>query len=119
VELVRDVLDKQIVGKDDVKIGKVDGLIVALRKGRPPRVVALELGTATLAYRIGMPLGRWVERIERRLGITGDRVRIRFEHVVRSGIDVEVDIDAKKTAALKLEDWLRNHVIGRIPGSQR
>jgi hypothetical protein len=120
VQLVRDVLDKQILDKEDVKIGKVDGLIIALRKGRPPRVIALELGTATAVYRIGARLGRWVERLERRLGIaTGDRVRIRFEHVVRTGIDVEIDIDGRKAGALKWEDWLRDHVIGPIPGSRR
>jgi hypothetical protein len=120
VELVRDVLDKQIEDKDNVKIGKVDGLIVALRKGRAPRVVALELGTATVAARISPRLGRWVERLEATLGITkGERVRILFEHVTRTGIDVEIDIEGKRTGALEWEDWLRDHVIGPIPGSKR
>jgi Fe2+ transport system protein FeoA len=120
VELVRDVLDKQIEDKKNVKIGKVDGIIIALRKGRAPRVIALELGTATVATRISRGLGRLVERLEEKLGITkGERVRILFEHVTRTGIDVEVDIDGKHTGALKWEDWLRDHVIGPIPGSRR
>jgi hypothetical protein len=120
VDLIRDVLDKQIIDKERVKIGKVDGLIIALRKGRPPRVAALELGVATVTHRISRRLGRWVECLEHRLGITtGERVRIRFEHVTRTGIDVQVDVDARKTGALKWEDWLRDHVIGPIPGSQR
>jgi hypothetical protein len=120
VELVRDVLDKQIEDKEKVKVGKVDGIIVALRKGRAPRVIALELGTVTAVTRISRGLGRWVERMEERLGITkGERVRILFEHVTRTGIDVELDIDARRTGALKWEDWLRDHVIGAIPGSRR
>ena len=118
--MVRDVLDKQIEDSNKVKIGKVDGLIVALRKGRAPRVIALELGTATAAARISPRLGRWVERLATTLGITkGDRVRILFEHVSRTGIDVEIDIDGKRTGALRWEDWLRDHVIGPIPGAKR
>jgi hypothetical protein len=120
MELVRDVLDKQIEDKNKVKIGKVDGLIIALRKGRAPRVIALELGVVTIANRISLRLGRWVERLEHRLGIAKtEPVRILFEHVTKTGIDVEVDIDGNRTGALRWEDWLRDHVIGPIPGSRR
>jgi hypothetical protein len=120
MELVRDVLDNQVHDANDCKIGKVDGIVVVLRKGRAPRVIALELGTMTLAYRIHRRLGDCVARLERRMGITkSDPVRIQFEHVVKTGIDVKVDIDGKRTGALEWEDWLRRNVIGRIPGSQR
>ena len=120
MELVRDVLDKQIIDKNQAKVGKVDGIVVTLRKGRPPRLIALELGVATSAYRLSTRLGRWIEHLEKSLGIMhSDRVRILFEHVTRTGIDVEVDIDGKRTGALKWEDWLREHVIGAIPGSRR
>jgi len=120
VELVRDVLDKQILDQQKVKVGKVDGLVIALRKGRAPRVIALELGVVTTTSRIHRGLGRWVASIERRLGIAkSEPARILFEHVTHTGIDVEIDIDAKRTGALKWEDWLRDHVIGPIPGSQR
>jgi hypothetical protein len=120
MELVRDVLDKQIHDEADCKAGKVDGIVMVLRKGRPPRVVALELGVVTLACRLHRVVGEWVARVERRLGITSSEpVRIRFEHVTKTGIDVMVDIDAKKTGALVWEDWLKDHVIGRIPGARR
>ena len=120
MELVRDVLDKQIHDGEDCKIGKVDGIVVVLRKGRAPRVTALELGIVTLAYRLHRGLGEWVARFERKLGITkSEPVRILFEHVVKTGIDINVSIDGKRAGALKWEDWLRTHVIGRIPGSQR
>jgi hypothetical protein len=120
MELVRDVLDNQVHDANDCKIGKVDGIVVVLRKGRAPRVVALELGMVTLAHRIHRGLGDWLERLERRLGITkSEPVRILFEHLVETGIDVKVDIDGKRTGALKWEDWLRKNVIDRIPGSRR
>jgi sporulation protein YlmC with PRC-barrel domain len=120
MEMVRDVLDKQIHDQEDRKVGKVDGIVLALRKGRPARVIALELGVSTFAHRVHGRFGAWIERIERKLGIAeSDPVRIRFEHVVKTGIDVAVDIDAKRTGAHVWEDWLRDHVIGRIPGAQR
>lgn len=120
MELIRDVLDKQIHDPQDCKIGKVDGIVIALRKGRPPRIIALELGVATLARRIHRGLGDWIARMERRRGMTKNEVvRIRFEHVVTTGIDVTVNVEAKRTGALKWEDWLKDHVIGHIPGSRR
>jgi sporulation protein YlmC with PRC-barrel domain len=120
MELVRDVLDNQIHDEDGSKVGKVDGIVIVLRKGRAPRVVALELGVVTVAARINSALGRWVNRLEQRWGITaGDPVRILFEHVVTVGIDVTVDVAASRTGAWRWEQWLRDHVINRVPGSQR
>ena len=120
MEMVRDVLDNQIHDKHKCKVGKVDGIVIVLRKGRPPRVIALELGVVTVAHRIHRGFGAWVARLERRLGITAaEPVRILFEHVVKTGIDVDVDIEGSRTGALKWEDWLASHVIARIPGSRR
>lgn len=120
MELVRNVLDKQIHDEAGCRIGKVDGIIVALRKGRAPRVVGLELGVATLAGRIHAGFGDWLYRLERRWGIAnGEPVRIRFEHVVKTGIDVTVDVAAARTGALKWEDWLRDRIISRIPGGRQ
>jgi sporulation protein YlmC with PRC-barrel domain len=120
MELVRNVLDKQIHDNEGCKVGKVDGIVVVLRKGRAPRVLALELGVVTLADRVHRRFGDWVYRIERWLGIAGSEpARIRFEHVVKTGIDVTVNIAARRTGALKWEDWLRDHIVARIPGSRR
>ena len=44
--------------------------------------------------------------------------RIAFEHVVRSGIDVDVDIDAKKTNAFAWETWLRRNFVEKLPGGK-
>ena len=40
--LVRDVLDKQIYDVNGQKLGKVDGITLLRRVGRPPRVLSLE-----------------------------------------------------------------------------
>lgn len=120
MELVRDVLDKQIHDESGCKIGKVDGIVVALRKGRAPRVVGLELGVTTLAGRIHAGFGDWVYRVARRWGIAnGKPVRIPFEHVVKTGIDVTVNVAAARTGALWWEDWLRDRIVRRIPGGRQ
>lgn len=120
MELVRNVLDKQVLDEEGCRIGKVDGIVVALRKGRAPRVIALELGVATLAGRIQAGFGDWVYRIEQRWGLTNSEpARIRFEHIVKTGIDVTVNIAVRRTGALKWENWLRDRIVSRIPGSQR
>ena len=71
--LVAEVLDKQIVDAKKNKLGKVDGLVIVLREGRPPRVAYIECGAAVLARR----LGRWCERLalalNRRFGVRDER----------------------------------------------
>lgn len=120
IAVARDVLDKQIFDVNKVKVGKVDGLIVAVRANRPPRLIALELSSAAAWRRVHPKLGDWLERIQRRLwGEAADPVRIRFEHVVGWGIDVDVNIDATRTKAFAVESWLKKHVVQRLPGGRK
>jgi hypothetical protein len=118
--LVRDVLDKQVFDANNVKVGKVDGLILMLRTNRPPRVAMLELSMATAWRRVHPAIGRLIERLAQWLGPgNASPTHIRFEHVTETGIDVHVDIDAKHTTAFDWENWLKSHVISRIPGGRR
>jgi sporulation protein YlmC with PRC-barrel domain len=119
MNLVRDVLDKQVVDREQVKIGKVDGIVVELRAGKPPRVAFVELGSVTLARRLGPWLERWVSSISARLG--GDKYqepyRIPWDKVRDVGFDVEFDLDVRETSIFNWQDWLRDHLICRIPGA--
>jgi hypothetical protein len=120
VPLVRDVLDKQVVDVKECKVGKVDGIVLALRTHRPPRVIAIEMDQATLWRRVHGTLGDWVDRLQKKFepGRFGP-TRILFGHVISGGIDVHLDIDCSHTHALLWERWLGKHVIGRIPGGRR
>ncbi len=40
------------IKRDPRKMGKVDGLIMVLRKDQPPRLAYIELGMSTLAHRL-------------------------------------------------------------------
>jgi sporulation protein YlmC with PRC-barrel domain len=117
VDIVRDVLDNQIVDRNQRKMGKVDGIILELREGQPPRLAYLETGATTLAQRLHPRLARWVAAIERRWGAkNSEPYRIPWSKICNIGIDVEVDVEAEQTSALAYEQWLREHVIKRIPG---
>jgi hypothetical protein len=117
IALVRDVLDKQIYDINKLRVGKVDGVVLQQRQGRPPRVLAIESDLPTAWRRVSTRAGGWLDRLQRWIApdIAGP-TRILIEHVVKTGIDVSVDIDAKKTNAFVWEDWLRKAVVERIPG---
>jgi hypothetical protein len=120
IPLVRDVLDKQILDANKCKVAKVDGIILALRQNRAPRVIALEMGQATAWRRVHRRIGDFAEWLRAKFE-PGQGVvpRILFEHVVSTGIDVHVDIDGKRSRALLWEDWLEERVIAKIPGGRR
>ncbi|TIQ37057.1 MAG: hypothetical protein E5X48_06670 [Mesorhizobium sp.] len=119
MQLLRDILDKQVVDREQIKIGKVDGLVAELREGKPPRVIAVELGAIALTRRLGASPGRWTARLAARL--RGKRQarphRIAWSKVRDIGVDIEFDIDVRRTKILAWQNWLRTHIVGRIPGA--
>src|SRR5688500_20179025 len=99
MELMRDVLDSQILDRKKRPMGKVDGLIIAIRKQKPPRVAWIEVGPAALWRRVHPRLAHWVESLERRLNIRQEpRERIPWEQVRRVGIEQHVDIAGEAPA---------------------
>ena len=116
MHLVRDLLDNQVRDRRHRRMGKVDGIVLVLRQGRPPRVAAIELGMSTLLGRINHRLGRFAARLERRWGITdGEPDRIPLNEIESIGIDVKVKVDARRTGVYDWERWLRRVLIERIP----
>ena len=120
LSLVRDVLDKQVFDAGGQKLGKVDGIVLKVRANRPLRVAAVEIDPKTAWRRIHPALGRWIDRLQRRLEPKGaEATRIPFEQVVRTGIDVHVSIDGRRTNAYVWETWLKRRFVDRIPGGNR
>jgi hypothetical protein len=116
MHLVRDLLDNQVCDAQNRKMGKVDGIVLVLRQGRPPRVAAIELGMSTLLCRISDRLGRFAARLEQRWGITdGEPVRIPMAKIKRVGLDVRAEIDADTTTVYDWEHWIARVLIQRIP----
>lgn len=116
MELVRDLLDKQLVDRNGVNTGRVDGIVVELREDGPPRLVALEAGPAVLAYRVGPRMGRWVTWLVRRFSRNHDaeRCRIPWSQVVSVDLDVVIDIDVNATPLLAWQRWIARRLV-RLP----
>ena len=118
MDLLLDVLDQQLLDKHDQKSGKVDGIAIELREGKPPRVAYLELGTDPLARRISPRLERWLHALRARMGRKVEPFRVPWSKVKKVHLTVDADVDGAEEPAYHVERWLAEHVIGPIPGSQ-
>ena len=118
MDLMRDCLDKQLDDRAKRRMGRVDGIILELETGRPPRVAYVEVGVTTLMNRLSRRLGNRTGRLMKRFGITPDPYRIPWGKLMVGLNQVIVDVEAEKTPALEWELWLRKNVIGRIPGAK-
>ena len=69
LEIVRDILDQQVVDRDGEEMGRVDGLRLEIREGKAPRIHSIEMGGVALARRVHPGLETWVDGWRRRFGI--------------------------------------------------
>jgi len=113
LDLVRDVLDKQLLDREARPFGKVDGIVLEIRTDAPPRVVALEVGVPTRLARLPAWLSRWMGRFTRHAEVT----RIPKQAVLAVANDIRVDIDATRTPAWRLERRLAR-MFARLPGGR-
>ena len=118
LDLIKDVLDNQLVDLHGRRMGKADGIIVELRKDKPPKVAYIEVGGPTLAARLHPRLGEWATDLAKRFGPGAETYRIPWSRLKSVGIDIVVLVDAEKTPVLAFEQWLREHVVSRIPGGK-
>jgi len=119
MNLARDILDKQLVDKNQVKMGKVDGLVLTLQRGRPPVVSSIEIGGITLARRVGRRTERLIRLLKRRWGSPRSQqpYRVPWRQVQDIGVNIELALDVRETTVGDWQNWLRDKVIKRIPGS--
>lgn len=116
-----DLLDRQIIDKDDLPLGNVDDLELAIAEDGTMRVSSLLVGAQAWGRRVGGALGRAITgtaiRLQRRR--PPGPIRIPFELVDRRGPSAAVKLTVSRDllAEPELETWLREHIIVRIPGS--
>lgn len=119
MELVHDILDKQLIDPSHDPIGRADGIVLLLSDGHPPRLAYIEAGSTVLARRLHPRFGRWLRALAFRYGLRrGVPTRIPWRKVKKIGIEVECDVKADDTNALAWEHWLREHVVSHIPFSK-
>lgn len=118
MQVVRDVLDKAVVDRNGRAMGRVDGIVLALREGQPPRLDAILIGPAALGDRLQPRLGRWVRAIEAHFGIRAGRpVRVDFADVVTVERKVKVSLAIGETDAEVVEQRLRRW-LAKLPGGR-
>lgn len=114
--LVSEILDNQLVDRDKLNLGKIDGIAIHVAHGKQPRVTHLESGALILARRLGPRWERFVAFMTRHFGVRKNPIfRVPWSKVTKTGIDIHIDIDGVKSDAFAWEHWLDNHLIGRLP----
>ena len=118
MDLVRDVLDKKLIDREDCDMGRVSGLLMHVSEKGQPRVTHILIGGPTLWMRLHPGFGRMSKRFAKMWGPKRDEpVKIPWSRVETVGRDVKLDVEAKETGALDWELWVARHIIERIPGS--
>jgi hypothetical protein len=114
------VLDRQIIDKDGRPAGRVDDVELTWEEGGgAPVMSALLTDSAALGPRISGRAGRVWRSVMRRLRPRWrEPARIAAEDVTGFSPTTHLSTAAPEQVHL-VEHWLRDHVIGRIPGARR
>ncbi|UDY37471.1 hypothetical protein [Dermatobacter hominis] len=115
------LLDRQIVDRDDLMAGKVDDVELTVDEDGAALVAALISGPGVLAGRLGhRRYGRWRERMESTLEPPGERMtRIPMVDVRRVDSAIHLSIGRDRLASMGTEHWVRDHVICHLPAAGR
>jgi sporulation protein YlmC with PRC-barrel domain len=117
MDLVRDVLDKKLVDREDCEMGRVSGLLMHVGENTQPRVTHILIGGETLWTRVHPFFGRMSKSLARIWGPKRhEPVKIPWSRVETVGRDVKLDVEGKETGALDWELWVAKHIIEHIPG---
>jgi sporulation protein YlmC with PRC-barrel domain len=114
------LLDRQVVDRDGGLICKVDDVELTATDDGGYVVTALLAGPLALGPRLPGRLGRWTVALAKRWSTDPEPAprRIPFERVTELGSAVVLDRSRDQLGIAPLEDWVRTHVIDRIPGSR-
>ena len=103
LDLVRDLLDKQVVDRDGVLMGKADGIVLECPASGPPHAVGIEIGVTTFANRLHPRLASWLGWLARRMGVDTAPTRLPLAALRRVSARLEFDVEARRTGAMRWE----------------
>jgi hypothetical protein len=118
--LGRHLLDHQIIGIHGNPVGKVDDLELQTQSEMTsPSVTALHTGQVAYGARFSGRFGAWITTTAQRLRSSVEREPRRLDASLIRSIThtVTLNVPAAEVPAAELETWLKEHFIGRIPGS--
>ena len=118
MDVIRDVLDKNVVDRNGREMGRADGILLELEGRHPPRLEAILIGPTALGSRLHEGLGRLVSACERRLNIDRDRpARIDFSDIDEFDRRIHLRLTIGETGVGAIEQRLRGWLT-KLPGSQ-
>lgn len=117
MHLIRDVLDKKLVDREECDMGRVSGLVIQYGENTQPHITHILIGGPTLWARIHPGLGNLSTKLSQVWGPKKkEHTKIPWSRVETVGQDIKVDIEAKDSGALDWEIWIARHIIERLPG---
>jgi sporulation protein YlmC with PRC-barrel domain len=111
MDVVSDLLDAPVLDHQGREMGRVDGIEIDARAGRPPRLTTVLIGPSVLGSRLHPAVGRWVGAIGVALGLDEGRpIRIDAGSLDPEG-DMKTSLSLATSAAGAVEQrargWLR------------
>ncbi|RIV37720.1 hypothetical protein [Micromonospora radicis] len=121
IQVSRQLLDRQLVDVDGRLVGKVDDVEFALDADGVPYLRTLLTGPGALGLRVGGRIGRMLVLTAERFVTDRPMVPLRIPYGLVDRVDsaVWLRIRAEQLPTSPVEEWLRRHLIGRIPGAGR
>jgi hypothetical protein len=119
MDLVGQCLDKLVVDREGLKSGRVDGIVLELADGKPPRVAFIEIGPSVQARRYPRWLAALVRWALRKVSSSDDNavLRVPFDKLKPQRNEVVAPIGMKETPGGRLEKWVRDQIVARLPGA--
>jgi sporulation protein YlmC with PRC-barrel domain len=119
-DLALHLLDRQVLDRDGKMVCKVDDLELELDETGRPYVTGILAGPGAVGARIGGQFGEWIVRAGKRLSTRDDAdypARIDAGLISEIGSAVAIAVPRREVRVAGLEDWVRGHLIERIPGA--
>jgi sporulation protein YlmC with PRC-barrel domain len=119
LDLQLHLLDRQVLDTEGEFVCNVDDVELDVDETGRPYVTGILVGARALSRRFGGRFGHWMYAIARRLSEdrSEEPPRIDFAQVTEIGNVIKVARRRDELDVTPLEDWVRENVIKRIPGS--
>ncbi|WP_370617890.1 hypothetical protein [Mumia sp. Pv 4-285] len=117
LDMLLSLMDRQILDRRGRMVGKVDDVVVEQRPDGRWVVVGLQTGPGALGPRLPGWIARPLVGAWRRLSRRDAPATIAMDLVADLGSAVTLSITRAETDVDGLEDWVREHLVRRIPGA--
>ena len=112
------MLDKHIVDRNGHELGRVDGIVLEVRPGEPPKLTDILIGASALGCRVNPIVGRWVHALEHALGLGSVRpIHVDCTRIEEIDDKIKIDLSASDTTADVVERRIRTWLL-KLPGSR-